>query len=609
MAAGIPHYYDVLDSLSRQSTDMNVINSSAFSSIFYESSLYTSGQVKVHKYQKEIIDKFSKGVTNRYFLSASTSFGKTFLTYEIIRKLKYKNIALVFPTIALLSENLEKITTDLEYKFIKDNYKIHTLSEPIDDSGISTHNIFIFTPERFLSYLENSPTINGFDFIFIDEFYKIDNDYLIDDENKENERDVAYRIATHYSLQGDTDVLFAGPYMSFTSDQTSSFEVFLEENSIIDLDYNKIETVGKDYFAIKNRKEVILSQEEKIYFNDGSKKHEKLYSLIEFLNKENQNTIVYCSTKSGTERYPRKIIEEKGYGKDWQTSQYEDFLYHLKLEFGENWIVVKALESGIGIHHGLVPKYIQKEIIELFNKGYLNLLFSTTTITEGVNTSAKNLVVLHSKKGSKDLKRFDAKNIAGRAGRFKYHFHGRVFSLNNDFMDVIKSPPEILEHKNYDLNSNKKEIDLFYTNEKYLSEIDIVKKEEIISQQKNRNIPEEIISRFKVIDRESKIEIYDSILNLNEPERLLILELIKTTNRKSSIHFEGLQIVIDLVKPHVENEKLMGLFDKKMRSNLDGKEYSIFVYFLHFYLKGGFKSRSTIIKERKIYRYCNKRNI
>jgi replicative superfamily II helicase len=73
--------------------------------------------------------------------------------------------------------------------------------------------------------------------------------------------------------------------------------------------------------------------------------------------------------------------------------------------------LIEALKKGIGIHHGLIPKYLQKEIVSLFNKKQLKVLISTTTITEGVNTSAKNLIVLHSKKGEKQLKKFDAKNM------------------------------------------------------------------------------------------------------------------------------------------------------------------------------------------------------
>ena len=83
---------------------------------------------QISKLQKEVLDLYNTGRINRYFLSASTSFGKTFLVYEIIRKMKYKNVLLVFPTIALLSENLTKIYSDPRYLWIKEQYKIHTVS-------------------------------------------------------------------------------------------------------------------------------------------------------------------------------------------------------------------------------------------------------------------------------------------------------------------------------------------------------------------------------------------------------------------------------------------------------------------------------------------------
>ena len=95
--------------------------------------------------------------------------------------------------------------------------------------------------------------------------------------------------------------------------------------------------------------------------------------------------------------------------------------------------------------------------------GYLAI----APFTEGVNTSAKNLIVLHSKKGDKELKKFDAKNIAGRAGRFLYHYSGRVIVLQNDFMKAIESEPEGIKHKNYDLQAPKDEIDLFYSKDDF----------------------------------------------------------------------------------------------------------------------------------------------
>ena len=88
------------------------------------------------------------------------------------------------------------------------------------------------------------------------------------------------------------------------------------------------------------------------------------------------------------------------------------FLKHLKRNYNINnsinkWSFVSVLEKGFGMHHGKLPKYIQKEVLDLFNRGVFDLLFCTSTIVEGVNTDAKNMVVLNHTKGSVPLTTFD----------------------------------------------------------------------------------------------------------------------------------------------------------------------------------------------------------
>ena len=207
--AGVPHYYDLLFSRFKHNEDkLTSFDLSTVSSILHELSLHVDENIKIHKYQKQVLDLFQKGKNNRYFLSASTSFGKTFLIYEIIKKQEYKNIALLFPTIALLSENQEKLIKDGHYSYFRD-FALHTLSEiesPADK------NIFLFTPERYLSFLDKNQDIE-LDFIFVDEIYKIDNEYEADEENKENERDIAYRIALQDIVKKNVDIFLAGPYI------------------------------------------------------------------------------------------------------------------------------------------------------------------------------------------------------------------------------------------------------------------------------------------------------------------------------------------------------------------------------------------------------------
>jgi len=61
----------------------------------------------------------------------------------------------------------------------------------------------------------------------------------------------------------------------------------------------------------------------------------------------------------------------------------------------------------------------------------LNYLFCTTTIIEGVNTSAKNVVYFDKTKGYlKPIDYFDYNNIKGRSGRMMIHYVGRIYNFN-----------------------------------------------------------------------------------------------------------------------------------------------------------------------------------
>ena len=580
--SGIPHFYNILEKFE-QNPSISNFDLNSFSSLLYESTLHTDENRLLHKYQKEIVDKFENKKVNRYFLSASTSFGKTHLVFEIIRKMNYSNIVLIFPTIALLSENLEKLISDSDYLSFQQNYEIHTLS---DVKEYGRKNLFIYTPERYLSFIDKSNNAISFDFVFIDEVYKIDNEYLIDNEVRENERDVAYRLAVFYSLQSNVDVLLAGPYMEFPKDgatqQNNSFSNFLSDNQIELVDYNNYEIVNKTFHDIRGKKLYPIDEHLNIEYLNQSKTTQ-LSDTIKQILSIGQNSIIYCANrgKNGGVEYYANILNSTIEHYDY--SQYIDLVNHISDVFSDNWILVKSLKQGIGIHHGLVPKYIQKEIINLFNQGSIKILISTTTITEGVNTSAKNLVVLHSQKGNKKLKKFDAKNIAGRAGRFGFHYSGRVIDLSKEFSKIIASESEVLRHKNYDLKSPKDEIDLFYSDEKYLNIEDKRKKEGIKAEQLSRNIPESILAQYKVVSRADKIKIFDAINNLNAEEIKSIKNLVRVINYKLNIDYKGFQLILNLLSPIIKNSELKGLIDTK-KDDVN----SILTHLVYYYLSGGF---------------------
>ena len=89
--------------------------------------------------------------------------------------------------------------------------------------------------------------------------------------------------------------------------------------------------------------------------------------------------------------------------------------------------------KGIGIHNGRLHRSIAQYQVILFDddKSGLNSIISTSSLIEGVNTSAKNVIIcsIKSGQGNSNLTRLSYKNIKGRAGRMFKHFIGNVYQL------------------------------------------------------------------------------------------------------------------------------------------------------------------------------------
>ncbi|MFW6680361.1 helicase-related protein [Lacrimispora sp. AGF001] len=589
--SGIPQYYDLLkEKYTNLEIEDENINLLSLGALLHDASLVL-GDGKLHRYQKYVLYSFNLHIKNRFVLTAPTSFGKTFLVYEIVQKMNYQNILLIFPSISLLSENYSRIRQSPAFS----NYKIHSLSE--EEYNCNENNIFIFTPERYLSFMDKNINLK-FDFSFIDEVYKIDNSYIIDQETTgENERDTAYRLALEFICHMSEDMLLAGPYMSLPEqkdNELASFMNFAMDNGFTFLKFNNFEIVDKTYQTIKGQRQYTIG--DSIVTIGAINKTEKIARIIEAVSKPSENTIIYCGSKSQTESYAKALLEKQELILLFQkrcaesTSHiYTSFLSHLVITFGEDWIVYKALNARIGIHHSLIPKYIQKEIISLFNAGALICLFSTTTITEGVNTTAKNIIITSNKKGIKTLKQFDAKNIAGRAGRFGQHYLGRVIDLNNNFENIAKGDQDIIEHKNYDINSNKTDVDYQITKEQYLTEIDKRDRDSIQNQIDLLGIPTSVFNSFRIVGPKDKLILYSKIMSLSTSQLNMInnVPVSLAKSNAANLNWNGFQLIMDIVLPIVKEDKLKNLIIVKTGEQ---QVYSLITVLLQSYLQGGFLS-------------------
>ena len=560
---GVPQYLDLL--LNRRKCQDVPYHLSDLLAAIQDSTLFVDQESMLHRYQKKVYDSFIFNSKNRIFLSAPTSFGKTYLVYKIIQKMSYESIVLIFPTIALLGENYLKLLDLKKKQPFWNQYNIHTLS---DEDEINSKNIWIYTPERFMSYIDKHKTTR-FDFIFIDEIYKIDNQYIIDVETMgENERDVSFRVALFDACLRAKDILLSGPYISFPKPTSNrSLQFFLDDNGFSVLNFNEIEIVNKLYLPVNEKKEYRFDN---LYFNiKSSNKSRKLLEIINAIleeSKENidKGSIIYCARKVETERVAKYLINNLPSKVDI-SNDLAVFIEHITETFGADWIIVKSLKYGIGVHHGLVPKYIQREIIRLFNIGSINILISTTTITEGINTTAKNMIVMANNKGDKKLKQFDAQNIAGRAGRFYSHFSGRVISIDNDFLKTLFEEEICLRHKGYDIESKKTDIDLDISQSDYLSDEDKQRKKEIYEIVRRSGLPDEIINSFKTVSKIDKVNLYNKIMQMGSEDRSVIDQFCKRISY-GNFNWDGFDLICRILSEFVKESDLKVLMTQVTKS-------------------------------------------
>lgn len=429
------------------------------------------------KRQKEIIATFQEH--RKIFVSAPTSFGKTHILKEIIylNKDKHNNIVLIFPTVALLVENMDSINEFNEKHQL--NYNVLNSFQEIDEE--SPRNIFILTPERAITIFEEEPKLK-IDFFFFDEVYKIDEDFNTSDDydddsvapndiqRKKEEylpysRAVAFRLVLYFLSKFTPEFYLAGPYINLDN-LKNGMNRFIEKFNVKKILITSEATL-KTYIKAWNKDveaENKIAGLSKIDFGESYKKNtakkDKLKTICDYLHKnEYGQTLVYCDTPARALQWAMEISDtEKP-----KSSELQELIQHLESRYSvpikrksnqqssKEWSLTQILSAGLGTHHGKLPKYVQKEILKLFNDGDLEILFCTSTLIEGVNTVAKNIIVASSTiRISQPLNQFDIKNIIGRAGRYYHHFLGRIFFIEEDQFEILNGPDQKLNFPLFD---------------------------------------------------------------------------------------------------------------------------------------------------------------
>lgn len=386
-------YRDMLSAKSEFIKNIELSLSEEFAKEFYTLESGTT----LTKEQKKLFKEFQKN--KRIVVSAPTSFGKSRIVTEIINHNEYSNIAIVLPTIALLTETFIRFRKDEK---ISQKYNlVNSIKQPLKEKN----NIFIFTPEKIDLFMDDNPQFK-FNFFVMDEIYKIQDD---------GDRSKIFTNSLYRLSRTTADFYLIGPYFDrfseeFLSRTNSKFYKFTAE------------IVQKDSVDITK-----YQPKDKITIGDYQIKKGTIDTNLKNIVKSSQEqTLVYVGNKRSVESKAKLIAStlpelEDGTG----------LVDYLETTFSTEWSLVQCLKKGVAYHHAGIPKFVQIEIVDSFNEGEIQAIVCSPTLIEGVNTSAKQVIIYDNEKGGDSLTDFDVKNINGRAGRFLYHFIGRSIALTN----------------------------------------------------------------------------------------------------------------------------------------------------------------------------------
>jgi hypothetical protein len=339
----------------------------------------------LHSSQAKVLRKLLDGES--IILSAPTSFGKSLLIDVIISAKNFDNVVLIVPTLALVEETRRRMS-----RFI-DNYSIITST----NQKLTEKNIFVLTQERFLSMESEIPKL---DFFAIDEFYKLS---ITSDGNRSTLLNQAFLKLFKTGAQ----FYLLGPSIKSIPD-------IVKEKLNCKFLIEDFQTVAVELHLLK-------------------KKPSKEESLAALLDNIDGQTMIYCQSPSST----RKLLTSYLSLRNLEKTSDEELIEAVRWTstyYHDEWLVSVALQHGIGIHHGRLPRSLGRFMIRAFEEEKLKVLLCTSTLIEGVNTSAKNVVVYDSKLNRKSLDFFTFNNIRGRSGRMFRHFIGNIY--------VYDEPPQ-----------------------------------------------------------------------------------------------------------------------------------------------------------------------
>lgn len=483
----------------------------------------------LHIEQSRVLKLLLKG--ENIVLSAPTSFGKSYIIDALISIKKPKNVLIIVPTIALLDETRRRI-----YSKFKSDYNIITTS----NQNPHKRNIYILTQERALLYINRIYELNLF---IVDEFYKI--------ADNSGRASILQKIISHF-MSISEQKYFLCPYIDDINENP-----FVKKDSFLKLDFNTV--IVKEHKKYKKYKK----------FQYYGYKNIKLINLLKLI--KNNKNIIYTNSINSVNKLSSFLIKKNITTNDNldnnENNLLNSLLDWLKNNYTDKWYLYDLIKKGIGIHNGQIHRCLTQIQLKLYNDTkIINTVIATSSLIEGVNTQAENIILYSNLIARDKIDRFTYNNIKGRSGRMFKYYTGNIY--------LLEEPPEKKQYKlNIKINDTMI-LDINDNNEILNENIDEEQREEInkfkeamidkIGTDSFHNI---VASNELKNSRENILKITENLLNDKEKNKnKLIEELEPFTTDKWRKDFN---IIFNILKKYTENCNIKISLNNKKNNKLE----------------------------------------
>lgn len=374
-------------------------------------------------------------------ISAPTSAGKSFvILLKLLDKLSRENFDIVYiiPTLSLLnqvSEDFNKAIRKLEIPNCR-------VSNSFVENTSEQNNIFVLTQEKVISSFSDERNTFTKDIVLVAD--EIQNIERIKEDNDERSK-VLFDTLNEFRYKNNVkQIIISGPRIDDIETTGKSIfgiqtkEITSLDSPVLNLTYSISKSENtyylKQYCGLNDQPLVRPITNAEFIEGYGKKTYDEKYLsyLNTFADKfKGQQNIIFSPTAATARKIACSLVIDNNVN-----STVTDLIEYYKQTIHPNYSMCKTLETGIAYHHGKLPDHVRRTIENAIHNKWITNIACTTTLLQGVNLPAQNIIVrnphlyLKKKSDSAELSNYEMANLRGRAGRLLKDFIGRTFVLD-----------------------------------------------------------------------------------------------------------------------------------------------------------------------------------